>query len=291
MTAAALEAIPVFYSPRMAVNIESFSPSAAKPREAVKSWLALVLPITVMEPTPVSREQFYLAHDRSFVDGVLSGQLANGFGSTSMQLANSLQWTSGALLSATRAAIGNGCAAVAPAAGFHHACHDHAGGYCTFNGLMISACVLLHEGIVTRVGILDLDHHYGDGTQDILSELRLESRVLHYSAGAKWHRRSQAKSFLNMLPSLVEEFAGCDVLLAQLAADPHVDDPLGGWLTTPQLMQRDTIVFQTCKRIGLPIAWCLGGGYLTPLRKTLDIHDGTMLACARTFAPKRKVVL
>jgi acetoin utilization deacetylase AcuC-like enzyme len=35
--------------------------------------------------------------------------------------------------------------------------------------------------------------------------------------------------------------ADCEVLLYQAGADPHINDPLGGWLTTAQLRERDRI--------------------------------------------------
>ncbi len=268
----------------MVACVQSFSPSAAKPRAVVESWQKLGVPLRIMEPVPATPEQFNLAHDRQYVDELLSLQIPNGFGNHSAELAASLPWTSGAMLSAARKAISNGLVAVAPCSGFHHACHDHGGGYCSINGLMLTCCVLLHEGKATHIGILDLDHHYGDGTDNIIKELGLEQSVLHFSAGANWYKPNQAELFLQILPSIVEEFARCDVLIAQLAADPHVDDELGGWMTTQQLMQRDSIVFETARQIGLPVAWCLGGGYQTPLRKVLSLHDNTMVTCSHVFA-------
>ena len=76
---------------------------------------------------------------------------------------------------------------------------------------------------------------------------------------------------------------GCDVVLYQAGADPHIDDPLGGWLTIEQLRERDRLVFENAERFGLPIAWNLAGGYQSPLRKVLDIHDNTMLECVSVF--------
>lgn len=38
-TVAALEQIPVFFTEKMVADIESFSPSAAKPRQVMDSWL------------------------------------------------------------------------------------------------------------------------------------------------------------------------------------------------------------------------------------------------------------
>lgn len=275
--------IPVFYSDKMVAHIDSFSPSASKPKHVMKSWGRLDIPINIIEPVPVTTEQICLAHDLQYVNDILSCQIPNGFGNRSQELADTLKWTSGAMLSAAREAFKNRAVAVAPVSGFHHSCYGHGGGYCTFNGLMIAATVLLHEGKVSHVGILDLDQHEGDGTNDIILELRLQSHVLHYTAGAKWHRVSQATSFLKILPSIVREFAECDVLLVQLGVDPHVDDPLGGWLSTEQLKQRDCIVFEAAKEIGVPCAWSLAGGYQQPLSKVLQLHDNTLLMCARTF--------
>jgi len=61
-----------------------------------------------------------------------------------------------------------------------------------------------------------------------------------------------------------------DLLLYQAGADPQVDDPLAGWLTSEQLRERDRIVFEHCAGRVLPIAWNLAGGYQKPLRKVLD---------------------
>ena len=76
---------------------------------------------------------------------------------------------------------------------------------------------------------------------------------------------------------------GCDVLLYQAGADPHIDDPLGGFLDDDQLAERDKIVFATANQLGLPIACNLAGGYQEPLAKVLDIHDRTMAACVQEY--------
>ena len=51
-------------------------------------------------------------------------------------------------------------------------------------------------------------------------------------------------------------------------------------MTNAQLAHRDFLVFDTCRKLGLPVAWNLAGGYQTPLRRVLDIHDATMRMCA-----------
>lgn len=270
--------IPVFYAPAMVADAESFSPSAAKPTAVVHSWKMLGLPLKVIEPLPVTADEIARAHDPVLVEGVLAGRVHNGFGNYSMEVAASLNFTSGAMLCASREALRNGQVAVAPCSGFHHAHYDHCGGYCTFNGLMIAALALLAGNEVQRVGILDFDEHYGDGTNDIIKRLHIDW-VTHFTAGQHYRTPDQAQSFLDRIPHILESMRNCDLILYQAGADPHVDDPLGGWLTTEQLFERDRRVFDAARAIEVPLAWNLAGGYQTPLRKVLDIHDNTMRAC------------
>jgi acetoin utilization deacetylase AcuC-like enzyme len=272
----------VFYTPAMVAQVDSFSPSARKPREVVASWQQLAPALEVRAPIPVRIDEFCLAHERNYVEGVLSLRHPNGFGTRDAAVAASLPYTSGAMLSAARHALVDGVAAAA-CSGFHHAGYYDAHGFCTFNGLMVTACVLKTEGLVRRVGILDADHHYGDGTDSIIDVLNVDW-VSHYTVGESWHRPSQAEAFLATLPGLMKRFADCDLLLYQAGADPHIDDPLGGWLTDVQLAERDRIVFTACREKQLPVAWNLAGGYQSPLRKVLDIHDATLRECIAAYS-------
>jgi len=280
----AFPSIPVVYSPAMVADSGSYSPSAAKPVQAVASWQRLGLPLTIVAPQPLSAEQFCTAHDATFVADVLSGRRNNGFGNRSLAVATSLPLTSGAMLSAAREALRNGIGAVAPCSGFHHAGFDFAGGYCTFNGLMVTANTLLAEGRVSKVGILDCDQHWGDGTDDIIRRLALAERIVHYSPTKRFGWATRSEDFLSAIPNLLECFAACDLVLYQAGADAHIDDPLGGWLTTEQLYRRDRAVFAGLRRLGIPLAWNLAGGYQRDadggIRPVLDIHDNTMLAFA-----------
>ena len=277
-----LDAIPVFYTPLMAAEASSFSPSAAKPRAVVASWRKLGVPLNVMVPEPASVQDIARAHLPAFVDAVLSCRSDNGFGNRSKAVAASLPHTSGAMLAAAREALRNGRVAVAPCSGFHHAGYANAGGFCTFNGLMVTAMALHASREATRVGILDFDQHYGDGTDNIIDRLRIDW-IHHYSAGEHYGFATEARRFLSSIPGLVDAMKDCDVILYQAGADPHIDDPLGGWLTTEQLFERDLLVFEAAAELGIPVAWNLAGGYQSPLRKVLRIHDGTMRACTTTY--------
>jgi acetoin utilization deacetylase AcuC-like enzyme len=280
--------IPVFFTPKMVAESGCESPSAAKPPKVVQSWLAK-FPIAVILPTPVTVDELCAAHDRTFVEDILACKRPNGFGNTSKDVAESLPFTSGAMLSAARHALEYGGAAAAPCSGFHHAEWDKCMGFCTFNGLMVTA-LALHASGTECVGILDLDMHYGNGTDNIIQKKGLNSHdILHFTGGRKYTRPEQAKEFFEYLPRVLDDMMGCgaDIVLYQAGADPHVDDPYGGWLTTEQLRQRDAIVFETLHKAKVPIAWNLAGGYQRDadggISKVLEIHDNTMRECVRVY--------
>lgn len=281
MPAELLSALPVYFTAAMVADAHSYSPSAAKPARVMDSWKRLNIPLDVRVPAAVTREQLKRAHDPAYVDGVLSLRRENGFGNRNAEVAASLPHTSGAMLAAARAAISNRRVAVAPVSGFHHAKYSEGGGYCTFNGLIVAALAIVDAKLARRVGILDCDHHYGDGTHDIIRRLDLAHCIQHDTVGAREFTVDQAEPFLQSLGRRVGAFADCDVLLYQAGADPHVDDRLGGWLTSAQLVRRDRIVFEAAAIIGLPVAWNLAGGYQEPLRRVLDIHDHTLRECWR----------
>lgn len=283
-----IERVPVFYTPKMVANFSNFSPSAGKPARVVGSWERLGLPIELIEPAPVTADQLKLVHRPDYVDKVLACQVKNGFGNRLPEVADTLLYTSGSMLAAAREAIRNRKVAVAPCSGFHHAGYTSAFGYCTFNGLMVTAFALKAEGLVNRVGILDFDMHYGDGTDQLIKHHEAATWIEHYTAGKEYQSARQAIDFLTRIPERVAAMRDCDVILYQAGADPHVDDPLGGFLTTAQLRERDRYVFTVADYLNIPLAWNLAGGYQVDsgggIQAVLDIHNNTMLECVAAYA-------
>lgn len=278
--------IPVFFSKKQIVLDDlGASPSARKPIDVLASWKEQGFPIQIQGPNPATVEDFNRAHDPAFVQGVLAGTRVNGFGTKHMTVAESLPWTSGSMLSAARHVLKKGVpVAVSPTSGFHHASYQKADGFCTFNGLMVTVLALRSDGVTGRIGILDLDEHYGNGTDDILRKVG-ETGVEHYTFGGDNIPHQGGDVWLKRLPAIVQRFRGCDIVLFQAGADPHRDDPFSrGILTTEQLYKRDQIVFQGLHALQVPVVWNLAGGYQTPLRKVLDIHDNTMRACTEVYA-------
>lgn len=287
--------IPVFYRPEQVAPVQGSSPSAEKPKHAVDSWRAAGFPIEVLSFDPVTKDDLYKVHSKQHVDDVLAVRKPNGFGTKNRDVARALPYTSGSFLAAAMHAMDTGLVACSPTSGFHHAEYYDGFGYCTFNGLALAALSLLEKG-VQRVGILDLDEHFGNGTEDILRKLVIGNECPHYTRGSPGYEvDGDPANLLRALPKLLEFWRTkrkVEIVLYQAGADPHVNDPQGTkYLTTEQMRMRDRLVFQTCRKLGMPVAWNLAGGYQTVageegaarIRPVLDLHDNTMRECVAAY--------
>jgi acetoin utilization deacetylase AcuC-like enzyme len=288
--------IPVFYRPEQSSDAaKSYSPSAGKPKLVIEDWLSrpkIAQHIQIKSFAPATDEILRCAHDADYVRGVLAGKIPNGFGNTNRQIATSLQYTVGSIVAATKhvltaAPTSTFRVAVSPTSGFHHAGYDCGGGFCTFNGLMIAAIRTHTLGLAKRILILDMDQHYGNGTDDIIKKLAI-GYVDHITAGKLYKTASQALKCANLSTNQGIREERYDLVLYQAGADIHIDDPLGGLLTTEQMITRDELVFRGCATYGIPIVWNLAGGYQRDddggISQVLALHRNTMHQCIKQVA-------
>jgi acetoin utilization deacetylase AcuC-like enzyme len=253
---------PFFYDPRMSLDgVSSYSKSASKPRRFMELMEHHYRTTPVLKPDPITREDLYRVHDRTFVDGVFSGEIANGFGDGDLRVPKACLWTCGAMASAARFAASSRLPVCVPASGFHHAGYAFAEGYCTFNGLMVAAEQMTSLIPGTRVAILDCDMHYGNGTDDIISSLPgMQKKVLHLTSGKHFDMGASPDEFFCWLDESLARINAFrpNLVLYQAGADMSINDPLGGMLTDAQMMDRDMSVFS---RLQYPMVWNLAGGY------------------------------
>lgn len=163
------------------------------------------------------------------------------------------------------------------AGGTHHAFPDYGSGFCIFNDLAIAARILLSQGLVQRIAIVDLDVHQGDGTAWIF---RQDPRVFTFSMHCEvnFPRQKQQSDLDIPLPEGMEDEAYLkmvaahlpdvlnqvrpDLVLYDAGADIHKGDRLGKLaLTNTGLYERDRAVLATCVAAGYPVACVIGGGY------------------------------
>lgn len=276
-----VERLKVLYSPDMVSDAgRPVSPSDRKPREVARALQNTSWPIELVVPEPATRHDICRIHAPHFVDDVLELRCASGFGSISASVARSLPYTCGAFYQSASIALSEGLSA-SLSSGFHHAGPSGPRGFCTFNGLMISAAKLLDGARVGKIAIVDCDYHYGDGTQALIEAHHLEEQVLHVSFGSKYKKPEQASAYLNGVYELRRALTRFlpDIIFYQAGADTHIDDPLGGLLTTAQMRERDRAMFAIAFELSIPLTWNLAGGYQVErdgsIPRVVELHLNT----------------
>jgi acetoin utilization deacetylase AcuC-like enzyme len=166
----------------------------------------------------------------------------------------------------------------------HHASADQYGGYCFLNNAALAAQALRDAG-ASRVAVLDVDYHHGNGTQDIfyqrgdvfVASIHGDPRVefpyflghadeTGAGAGADctlnlplpkgtgfetWH------DALGVALDRIRTF-GAEALVVSLGVDTYAGDPVGAFRLAPD----DFATYgRTIGATGLPTTFVLEGGY------------------------------
>ncbi|MBT67409.1 MAG: histone deacetylase, partial [Synechococcus sp. NP17] len=251
--------------------------------------MGLARPSQIHTPLPVPRRWLEHVHQRpyheAFARGTLDRQAQRRIGLPATTPLVQRTWLAvGGTLLTARLALEYGVACHL-AGGTHHAFPAYGSGFCIFNDIAVTAKVLLDEGRLKRLMIVDLDVHQGDATAVIFAN---DSRVFTFSAHAASNFPSRKQSsdcdlsfedgvedhaYLALvgeeLPLLLERFQP-ELVLYNAGVDPHREDRLGRLcLSDLGLLQRDHLVFDACLRRQIPVATVIGGGYdaLEPLAK------------------------
>lgn len=257
------------------------------------------------EPERVPREWLTLVHAPAYVDAFCQGTLPE-----LAQRRIGLPW-SPSLVERTRTALGGTVLAARlalshgiacnTAGGTHHAFADYGSGFCIFNDLAVSARVLRHEGLVSRILIVDLDVHQGDGTAWIFRD---EPEVFTFSMHCEQNfpgRKQKSDLDVSLpigmgdedylavlrehLPALLTEVRP-DIVLYDGGVDPHRQDRLGKLdLSDEGLYARDYDVLSRCVTAGIPVAAVIGGGYDHDMDALAERHS--LLHRAATAAYRR----
>jgi acetoin utilization deacetylase AcuC-like enzyme len=264
----------------------------------------LVAPGGFHEPEIASFELVAGAHDPAYARAVFDRTLGEaevrrvGLPMTEAIVRRGRAATGGTLLAA-RLALSEGLACNS-AGGSHHAGVAHGAGYCLFNDVAVAARALLGEGAVSRVLIVDLDVHQGDGSAEIFAD---EPRVFTFSmhAARNFPARKVAGDLDVDLPDGVQDAEYLarlgevlPVLMDQVrpslvfynaGVDPHQDDRLGRLaLSDAGLAARDGFVMDAALSRGVPLAGVLGGGYDKDMDRLARRHATLHRAAAAAWA-------
>lgn len=177
------------------------------------------------------------------------------------------------------------------AGGTHHAGSNWGEGFCLLNDQAIAANYLLNHQLAKRILIVDLDVHQGNGTAEIFEkDERVFTFSMHGDKNFPFRKETSDldipladgtndEDFLNILneklPSILKKHQP-DFVFYLSGVDVLESDKLGKLsLSKAACKQRDQIVLDNCKKLGLPLQVSMGGGYSEDIKIIVDAHCNT----------------
>lgn len=133
----------------------------------------------------------------------------------------------------------------------HHASSDSCWGFCYFNNMAIALSALKDEGLIQKAFVLDIDLHFGDGTNNILGG-REWVTVYNPSVNIREEYIRKVKEVLSGIK--------VDLIGVSAGFDHHIAD-WGGLLTTENYQTIGKIVTDATKACGGGCFAILEGGY------------------------------
>lgn len=299
----------IFYSPAYVASRYAFDTTRKAALVAQSLSRAPIPGIELVAPPSLAREDLVAVHDLEYVRAVETGEPrelaeSQGFpwdsGMWPMVLASN-----GGVVAAMRTAMEDGVAG-SLSSGLHHARRDRGAAFCTFNGLAIAA----HEALGAGAGIvliLDLDAHCGGGTASLIADQPRIRQIDVAVSAVDWYSSSEqmwldvVDDSRNYLPVIRRRLDQADrqglrfgMCLYNAGMDPHQDCLIGGLpgIDRRILAERERMVFEWCRKRGLPMAFVLAGGYAGGgLDQTalIDLHRLTLSAAVAGGADRAPV--
>jgi len=180
------------------------------------------------------------------------------------------------------------------AGGTHHAFADRGEGFCLLNDFAVAANYLLHKKLASKILIIDLDVHQGNGTAKLFEN---NPQVFTFSMHGKnnYPFRKEKSSLdidledgtedevylsllMNILPELLKKeqpdfaffLSGVDILATDKFGKLKIT--LGG------CKERDEFVFTQLKKASIPCVVAMGGGYSADVKIITEAHCNTFRA-------------
>ena len=254
-------------------------------------------------PIPCSLDTILLTHDKDYVDKLLHQTLTAkeqrhiGFPQSPALTQRELIITQGTI-DCCHFAMQNGVA-LNVAGGTHHAFADHGEGFCLLNDFAVAANYLLENKLASKIIIIDLDVHQGNGTAKLFeSNEAVFTFSMHGAHNYPFHKeRSDLdlplpdgitdEEYLhilyNTLPDLLKR-VNPDFAFFLSGVDILDTDKFGKLKVSPQgCRQRDEFVFTSLKNLQVPVTVAMGGGYSEDIRIIVNAHCETYRAARSIF--------
>lgn len=248
-------------------------------------------------------ELLELAHTPEYIrqvqDGTLDKNIISRIGFPwSPALYDRSRATVGGAVQAVKAALKDGIAGNL-AGGTHHAHSDRGEGYCVFNDIAVATRFLQKYSLASRIAIIDLDVHQGNGNSSILGgdpqifilsvhgEKNYPFRKVPSTLDIALPDGASDVEFLKAVEQGLDAIRGFqpDYIFYQMGVDPLKEDVLGKLNVTHEgLKKRDRMVLSYCRDQSIPVSLALGGGYAKPI-------ELSVLAYANTYRVTKEIFI
>jgi acetoin utilization deacetylase AcuC-like enzyme len=185
------------------------------------------------------------------------------------------------------------------AGGTHHAFKAHGEAFCLLNDQAIAAQYLLDHGHASKILIVDLDVHQGNGTAEIFeSNPAVFTFSMHGKKNYPFHKTKSDldleledactdKQFLAILketlPKLIDETQP-DFIFYLCGVDVLATDKLGRLeMSIAGCKERDAYVLELCKKNLIPVQCSMGGGYSKDIKIIIEAHANTFRVAKNIF--------
>jgi len=255
------------------------------------------------EPEVPNNKYFFIVHDAAYVSDLMNLTLNQkaarkiGFPLNEDLIAREMI-IAGGTIKASVFAIKYGIA-MNIAGGTHHAFTNKGEGFCMLNDQAIGARYLQEKGLATKILIVDLDVHQGNGTAEIFhNDPTVFTFSMHGKSNYPFHKEKSDLDiplenetgdtlYLSLLKETLPELIKIqqpDFIYYLCGVDVVKTDKLGKLsLTIEGCKERDRFVLQTCKNQNIPVMCSMGGGYSPDIKIIIDAHANTFRLAQEIF--------
>jgi len=257
----------------------------------------------IFEPVIQDDKTILLTHEKEYFDRLKNLQLSKseirktGFPHTRALVERELIILNGTI-QCTHFAFKDGVA-FNVAGGTHHAFTDRGEGFCLLNDIAVAANYLLFNRLVSKILIIDLDVHQGNGTAQIFKD---NSHVFTFSMHGKKNYPMQKENsdldvelgdgisdfeYLEVLKNSLNQVLNIfkpDFIFYQSGVDILETDVLGRLnISLKACKERDEVVFKTAQKFNIPTVVVMGGGYSKDIKQIIEAHANTYRAAKELF--------
>lgn len=263
----------------------------------------VIKPDQFFSPNPCPDEVVLWTHCKTYLDKLKHGMLSAreqrniGFPQSPQLTHRELIITQGTI-DCCHHAFENGVA-LNVAGGTHHAFAERGEGFCLLNDFAVAANYLLHKKLASKILIIDLDVHQGNGTAKLFENntsvftfsmhgrnnypFRKEKSDLDVELEDGTDDKSYLQKLEETLPLLIEQvkpnfafyLSGVDILSTDKFGKLNVS--MNG------CRKRDQIVFSLLNDKSIPVTVAMGGGYSPQIKTIVEAHCHTFRSAKEIF--------